>query len=62
MATLMVTDMRLLAGMCPRMDRQRTTLDKALIAVLDGTMVGALIRMYAIMSAEIRFAIERLPV
>lgn len=62
MTTVMVTDMWLLPRVSSRMDRQCTTLDETLIAVLDGTMIGALIRMYAIMSAEIRFAIEGLPV
>lgn len=46
--------------MCPRMHSQRTALNEALIAVLNGTVIGSLIGMYSIMSAEIGFAIERL--
>lgn len=60
MAALMVTDMRFFSGMCPGMNSQRTALDEALIAVLDGAMIRSLIGMYSIMSTEIRFAIERL--
>lgn len=47
--------------MCPGMNSQRTALDEALIAVLDGAMIRSFIGMYSIMSTEIRFAIERLP-
>ena len=46
--------------MCPRMHGQRTALNEAFIAVLNGTMIGSLIGMYSIVSAEIGFAIERL--
>lgn len=53
MTPVMVTHMRLFPCMCSRMDRQRTALDKALVAILHGTMIGALICMYSIMSAEI---------
>lgn len=60
MAALMITDMRLFSGMCPGMNSQRTALDEALIAVLDGAMIRSFIGMYSIMSTEIRFAIERL--
>ena len=46
--------------MCPRMNGQRTALNEALIAVLNGTMIGSLIRMYSVVSAEVGFAIEGL--
>lgn len=61
MAALMVTDMRFFSGMCPGMNSQRTALDEALVAVLDGAMIRSLIGMYSIMSTKIRFAIKRLP-
>ena len=57
----MITDMRFFSGMCPGMHSQRTALDEAFIAVLDGAMIRSLIGMYSIVSTEIRFAIERLP-
>lgn len=60
MTAILITDMRLFPGMCPRMHGQRTALNEALIAVLNGTVIGSLIGMYSIMSAEIGFAIERL--
>lgn len=61
MATLMITDMRFFSGMCAGMNSQRAALNEALIAVLDGAMIGSLIGMYSIMPTEIGFAIERLP-
>ena len=52
--------MGLFPGMSPRMHRQGTALDEALVAVLYGTLIGALIGVYAIMATEVRLAIERL--
>lgn len=52
-AGLMVADMGLLAGMCARVDSQGAALDEALVAVLDGAVVGPLVRMYSIVSAEV---------
>ena len=60
MTAILITDMRFFSGMCPRMHGQRTALNEAFIAVLNGTVIGSLIGMYSIMSAEIGFAIERL--
>lgn len=53
MTPFMVTHMGFLPCMCSRMNRQRTALDKALVAILDGAVIGALIRMYSKVSAEI---------
>lgn len=60
MAAILITDMRFFPGMCARMHGQRTALNEAFIAVLDGTVIGSLIGVYSIMPAEIGFAIERL--
>ena len=57
----MVTDMRLFARVGPRVYGQGTALNKALVAVLYGTMIRPLISVYAVMATEIGFAIERLP-
>lgn len=52
--------MWLLAGMGPRVNGQGTTLDKALVAVGHGTVVWPLIGMNAVVSTQVRLAIERL--
>lgn len=52
--------MRLLTGVGPRMHGQGASLDEALVAILDGAMIRALIGMYTIMATEIRLAIKRL--
>lgn len=57
----MVTNMGLFASVGPRMYGQGTALNKALVAVLYGALIRPLICMNAIMAAEIRLAIERLP-
>lgn len=56
----MVTDMRLLASVGPRVYGQGTALNKALVAVLYGAMIRPLIGVNAIMATEIGFAIEGL--
>lgn len=56
----MVTNMGLLPGMCSRVDRQSTSLDEALVAVLDHAMVRPFIGMYPVMPAEVGLAVERL--
>ena len=58
MATLMVTNMRLLIGVRARMYRQSAALDETLIAILDGTVIRSLIGMDTIMATEIRFAVK----
>lgn len=55
-----IANMRLFAGVRPRVDRQSTALDEALIAALYGAMIWSLVGVYAEMSAEIRLAIEGL--
>lgn len=60
MAAVMIANMRLLPGVRPRVNRQGTALNEALIAVLHGAMVGPLVGMYPIMSAEIGLAIKGL--
>lgn len=57
---LMVTDMRLLTGVGPRVHGQRAALDETLVAVLDGAMVGSLVGVDAIMATEIGLAVEGL--
>ena len=42
------------------MNGQGAALDKTLVAVLDGAVVGSLIGMYSVVSTEVRLAIERL--
>jgi hypothetical protein len=59
-ASFVVTDMRLFPSMRSRMDCQRTPLDKALVAIFYRTVVWSLVGMYAIVSAKVRLAIERL--
>lgn len=49
----MVANMRLFPRMSPQVDRQRTALDEAFIAIFKGAMIGTLIGMNSIMSAEI---------
>lgn len=49
----MVASMRLFPGMRARMDRQGTALDKALVAVCEGAIIGSLVGMYPIMPAEV---------
>lgn len=56
----MVTDMRLLTGVGPRVHGQRAALDETLVAVLDGAMVGSLVGVDAIMATEIGLAVEGL--
>jgi hypothetical protein len=56
----MVTNMRLFAGVSPRMHCQGAALDEALIAILDSAVIGSLIGVDAIVATEIRLAIERL--
>lgn len=46
--------------MGPRVNGQGTTLDKALVAVGHGTVVWPLIGMNAVVSTQVRLAIERL--
>lgn len=53
LATFMIADMRLFTRVGPRMDSQRTALDKTLIAVLYGAMIRAFIGVYSVVSAEI---------
>lgn len=60
MASFMITNMRLFPSMRSRMDSQRTPLNKALVAIFHRTVVRPFVGMYAIMSAKIRLAIERL--
>jgi hypothetical protein len=59
-AAFVITDMRLLASVCPRVYRQRTALNETLVAVLDGTVIRPLIGMYPVVSAKIGFTVERL--
>jgi hypothetical protein len=56
----MITDMRLLASVCPRVYSQRAALNETFVAVLDGTMIRSLIGMDPVVSAEIGFTVERL--
>ena len=50
---IVVTDMRLLASMRARVYSQGAALNEALVAILDITMIGSLIGMYAVMATEI---------
>lgn len=61
LTAFMVTNMGLFASVGPRVYGQGTALNEALIAVLYGAMIRALIGVDAIMATEIRLAIERLP-
>ena len=60
MASFMITNMGFLPSMRSRMDSQRTSLNEALVAIFHCTVVRPFVGMYAIMSAKIRLAIERL--
>ena len=60
LAALVVTDMRLLAGVSPHMNGQGISLGKTLVTIFKGAMVGPLIGVYPIMAAETRLANERL--
>ena len=60
MAAVMIANMRLLPGMRPRVNCQGASLDKALITVLHGAMIGPLVGVYSIMSAEVGLAIKGL--
>lgn len=53
LAAFMIADMRLFTRVGPRMDGQRTALDKTLIAVLYGAVIRAFIGVYSVVSAEI---------
>ena len=54
----MATNMGLFTGMRAEMDSQGAPLNEALVAALDAAMVRALIGVYSIVSAEIRFTVE----
>lgn len=59
-ATFMVAYVRFLAGMSSRVDGQCTALDEALVAVGHGAVVRTFVRMNAIVSTQVRLAVERL--
>lgn len=56
--TLMVADMGLFAGVCPRMHGQGAPLDEALVAVLEHAVIRTFVGVYSIVSAEVGLAVE----
>jgi hypothetical protein len=58
--TLMVADMGLFAGVCPRVHGQGTPLDEALVAVLEHAVIRTFVGVYSIVSAEVGLAVEGL--
>lgn len=53
MASSVVTDMRFLSRVRPRMHCQCTPLDEGFVAVLDGAVVRSLLGMYPIVPAQV---------
>jgi hypothetical protein len=51
---------RLLAGVCPRMDCQRAPLDEALATSRVVARIGALVCVDSVVALEVRFAVEAL--